>query len=251
MYELDKKKFGAFVGQLRREKGWTQRELAERLYISDKAVSKWETGASIPDTALLMPLAELLGVSVTELLRCERLGGGMDAGQVEDLVKTAISYAAQKPERAWRKSGRWPAVYTLCLLLGGICLVGSLLSGRLGTYSPVLYLLCAIFGAYFVFFVRLRLPAYYDENRISSFSDGPIRMNLAGVSINNVNWPHMVRAVRIWTCAAVVLCPALELLLSWLAPAFWQRSERYIFAAVALSLLAALYASAVKRERQD
>lgn len=46
MYELDKKKFGAFVGRLRREKGWTQRELAERLYISDKAVSKWETGVS-------------------------------------------------------------------------------------------------------------------------------------------------------------------------------------------------------------
>lgn len=149
MYELDKKKFGAFVALLRREKGWTQRELAERLYISDKAVSKWETGASIPDTALLMPLAELLGVSVTELLRCERLGGGMDAGQVEDLVKTAISYGAQKPERAWRKSGHWPAVYALCLLLGGACLVGSLLSGRLGTYSPVFYLLCAIFGAYF------------------------------------------------------------------------------------------------------
>lgn len=251
MYELDKKKFGAFVGQLRREKGWTQRELAERLYISDKAVSKWETGASIPDTALLMPLAELLGVSVTELLRCERLGSGMDAGQVEDLVKTAISYGAQKPERAWRKGGRWPAVYALCLLLGGVCLVGSLLSGRLGTYSPVLYLLCAIFGAYFVFFVRLRLPTYYDENRISSFSDGPIRMNLAGVSINNVNWPHMVRAVRIWTCAAVAMCPALELLLSWLAPAFWQRSERYIFAAVALSLLAALYAAAKRHERRD
>lgn len=46
MYELDKKKFGAFVARLRREKGWTQRELAERLYISDKAVSKWETGVS-------------------------------------------------------------------------------------------------------------------------------------------------------------------------------------------------------------
>ena len=251
MYELDKKKFGAFVATLRREKGWTQKELAQRLYISDKAVSKWETGASIPDTALLMPLAELLGVSVTELLRCERLGNGMDAGQVEDLVKAAISYGAQKPERAWRNGGHWPAAYALSLLLGGACLVGSLLSGRLGTYSPVFYLLCAIFGAYFVFFVRLRLPAYYDENRISSFSDGPVRMNLAGVAVNNSNWPRIVRAARIWTCAAVVLCPALELLLSGLAPAFWQRSERYIFAAAALSLLAALYASAVRRERRN
>ena len=44
MYELDKEKFGAFVAQLRKEKGYTQKELAERLYISNKAVSKWETG---------------------------------------------------------------------------------------------------------------------------------------------------------------------------------------------------------------
>lgn len=46
MFELDKKSFGAFVAQLRREKGWTQKELAQRLFVSDKAVSKWETGAS-------------------------------------------------------------------------------------------------------------------------------------------------------------------------------------------------------------
>lgn len=250
MYELDKQKFGAFVGQLRREKGWTQKELAQHLYISDKAVSKWETGASIPDTALLMPLAELLGVSVTELLRCERLGSGIDACQVEAIVKTAINYGAQKPERAWGKSGRWPLIYVLCLLLGGACLVGSLLSGYLGTYSPVLYLLGAIFGAYFVFFVKLSLPAYYDENRISSFSDGPIRMNLAGASINNSNWPHMVHAARIWTCISVALCPALELLLSWLAPALWKAAEPYIFAAAVLSLFAALYVAAKRHERQ-
>ncbi len=47
MYELDKEKFGAFVAQLRKEKGYTQKELAERLYISNKAVSKWETGVSL------------------------------------------------------------------------------------------------------------------------------------------------------------------------------------------------------------
>ncbi len=46
MYELDKERFGAFVARLRKEKGYTQKELAERLYISNKAVSKWETGVS-------------------------------------------------------------------------------------------------------------------------------------------------------------------------------------------------------------
>lgn len=58
MYELDKQKFGAFVAALRKEKGMTQRQLAERLYISDKAVSKWEyrafeSFALIKGTALI------------------------------------------------------------------------------------------------------------------------------------------------------------------------------------------------------
>ena len=65
MYELDRKRFGAFVSRMRKEKGMTQKQLADQLHISDKAVSKWETGVSIPDTALLIPLAELLGVTVT------------------------------------------------------------------------------------------------------------------------------------------------------------------------------------------
>lgn len=46
MFTIDKQVFGAFVAQLRREKGLTQKELARELYVSDKAVSKWETGVS-------------------------------------------------------------------------------------------------------------------------------------------------------------------------------------------------------------
>ena len=47
MYELDRKKFGAFVSGLRKEKGYTQKDLAQKLLISDKAISKWETGGSL------------------------------------------------------------------------------------------------------------------------------------------------------------------------------------------------------------
>lgn len=46
MFEIDKKKFGFFVAELRKEKNFTQKELAEKLFLSDKAVSKWETGVS-------------------------------------------------------------------------------------------------------------------------------------------------------------------------------------------------------------
>lgn len=47
MFEIDKEKFGALISTLRKEKGYTQKEIAQQLYVSDKAVSKWETGVSL------------------------------------------------------------------------------------------------------------------------------------------------------------------------------------------------------------
>ena len=69
MYKLDKRKFGSFVSSLRKEKGWTQKELAQRLFVSDKAVSKWESGTADPSTSNLLALAKLFGVSAEELLK--------------------------------------------------------------------------------------------------------------------------------------------------------------------------------------
>ncbi len=65
-------KFNDFLYTLRKEKNLTQSELAEKLGVTNKAVSKWETGESYPETAQLVPLADALGVSVDELLRGER-----------------------------------------------------------------------------------------------------------------------------------------------------------------------------------
>ncbi len=69
-------KFGEFLYSLRKEKGWTQSELADKLDLTNKAVSKWETGDSFPETSLLVPLASLFNVSVDELLRGERKSEG-------------------------------------------------------------------------------------------------------------------------------------------------------------------------------
>ena len=66
-------------------------ELAERLLVSAKAVSKWETGANMPDVSLLIPLADILGITVTELLRCEKnRQEDLNSLDVEKLVKKAI-----------------------------------------------------------------------------------------------------------------------------------------------------------------
>lgn len=65
-------KFGEFLYQLRKEKGITQSELADKLDITNKAVSKWETGESFPETAQLVPISKIFGVTVDELLNGER-----------------------------------------------------------------------------------------------------------------------------------------------------------------------------------
>lgn len=59
---------GSAIRALREKKGYTQKQLAERLLVSDKAVSKWESGRGLPDISLIEPLAKTLGVSVAELL---------------------------------------------------------------------------------------------------------------------------------------------------------------------------------------
>lgn len=229
MFTIDKKKFGAFIAQLRREKGLTQKELAQQLFLSDKAVSKWETGASIPDTALLMPLAELLGVSVTELLMCERVRREpMDPGTVESLVQTAIHYADERPARAWQKRSVWMLLYPLCLALGCACLALQRAQGSTSEAIWVSLLLGGAFGAYFIFLARTTLPRYYDENRISAVSDGPLRLNLPGAAFHNGNWPHVLRVGRIWSCLSMAALPALSLLLRRMAPMLWDQAEPWV-----------------------
>ncbi len=70
---MDQIKIGAFIAECRRAKGWTQSQLAEKLGITDKAISKWETGRSMPDLSLFLPLCSLLGITLNELFAGERI----------------------------------------------------------------------------------------------------------------------------------------------------------------------------------
>lgn len=235
MYELDKRKFGAFVSQLRKEKGYTQKELSERLLISDKAISKWETGTTIPDTALLIPLADALGVTVTELLTGERMEQQvLPPETVEDIVKTAIAYQETAPSRAWNEKGPWGILYVLDCLLGAICVFLLYQRGPLTAPIIVNEILTLIFGAYFCFFVRMKLPAYYDQNKISCVQDGFFRMNVAGLHFNNRNWPHIVKTGRAAMLVDMVLFPLLALIFGWIAPSLWFVMETYVMLALLL-----------------
>lgn len=69
---MNKEIFGGFIADLRRVAGMTQKQVADRLHVTDRAVSKWERGLSYPDVTLMEPLAVVLGVGVEELLTCRR-----------------------------------------------------------------------------------------------------------------------------------------------------------------------------------
>lgn len=73
---MEKKSIGSFIAALRKAKGLTQRELAEKLNVSDKAVSRWEREESLPDLSLIPAIAEIFGVTADELLRGERMKEG-------------------------------------------------------------------------------------------------------------------------------------------------------------------------------
>ena len=70
---MDNIKIGSFIAELRKEKELTQREMADRLGVSDKTVSKWERGINLPDPSLYFPLCEMLGISINELFAGERV----------------------------------------------------------------------------------------------------------------------------------------------------------------------------------
>ena len=69
---MDQVKIGRLIARARREKSLTQRELAEKLEVSNRTVSKWECGAGLPELMNLLPLCDVLGLTADELLRGEK-----------------------------------------------------------------------------------------------------------------------------------------------------------------------------------
>lgn len=85
---MDQIKIGKFIAACRKERGLTQASLAEKLGISDRAVSKWENGRSLPDSGIMLELCGLLGISVNELLSGEKImNEAYDRRAEENLVE--------------------------------------------------------------------------------------------------------------------------------------------------------------------
>lgn len=110
---MDNKKIGEYISTLRKKKSLTQKDLADKLGITDKAVSKWERGAGYPDISMLRPLAEILGTSVNELLEGE-------ASQIEPETEMdynrALNYADQLINFKEKNLGKFLSAVTAIIL---------------------------------------------------------------------------------------------------------------------------------------
>lgn len=112
---MDQMKIGRFIAEERKNKKYTQRQLADVLGISDKTISKWETGNGFPEISLLLPLCEELEISVNELLSGERLS---EKDYKQKAEENMVSFIREKEENKKKMQ--------LTFLVGGIATVSFL-----------------------------------------------------------------------------------------------------------------------------
>lgn len=137
---MDIKRVGFFISELRKQKGYTQKDLAEKLMVTDKAVSRWETGKGLPETSILKHLSEILGVSVSELLSGERIDEEHMKEKNDEVILDSLKY-----------SGRmFKNLINIVLILIGCCfLLYPLLGGTGNSYD--------VLGGFFLFLAILRM----------------------------------------------------------------------------------------------
>ena len=247
MEQINNEKFGRFLLELRSEKGMTQRELGKKLYVSDKTVSKWERGASLPQTALIIPLAETLGVTAQELLTGEKITGSNQTGPDSKTGNEAIheELCAAKKKRILF----FAAALLITLAEIGI-LYGMGISIEDMRQNVILFsLLFLLFSGWFCIGAKELLPAFYDQEKISFVQQGPVRINLAGIGFNNNNWPRLCRFFRIWCAAAAVFYP-LVCIITVLTAGFsaWETFMNSLALILALILLVGVLVVAKKNE---
>lgn len=112
---MDQIKIGAFIKELRKEKRLTQEQLAEKLNVSGRTVSRWETGTNMPDISLLTELAEFFDVSIPEIIDGERKSENMNQ-EVKETADKMADYASAEKENII-KSVRNQSLLGVCALV--------------------------------------------------------------------------------------------------------------------------------------
>lgn len=120
---MNQVKIGRFIAECRKEKNVTQRQLADILEISDKTISKWETGKGLPEVDLMLPLCEYLGITVNELLSGEKILENEYQQRAENNLVTLMK--EQEYSEDYKPLIGWIISFTVTALFFGVKLEAS------------------------------------------------------------------------------------------------------------------------------
>ena len=140
---MNQVKIGKFIAECRKKENLTQMQLAEKLNITDRAVSKWETGKAMPDTAIMLELCEILGISVNDLLCGEKIDMENKNPKNEQLLLDLSKELENRNQTIWTAMWVIMAV-SMIALFGGIFLVAFLVPEGVWQIVGVLGL-CVVF----------------------------------------------------------------------------------------------------------
>ncbi len=133
---MNQEKIGKFIAKLRKEKNMTQQELASRIGVTDRAISKWENGRGLPDISLIQPLSKELDITINELLSGEKLKKEEYQEKLEENILNTINYSSKvnKTNKKFRKIVL--IIFILLIILASMFLVDV---RRMNKNKPVLF----------------------------------------------------------------------------------------------------------------
>ena len=141
---MDQLKIGKFIAECRKQKKITQAQLSEKLNITDKAVSKWERGISMPDSSIMLELCEILGISVNELLSGEKIGTENHNKKDEELLLQMANELEKKNKTIW--SAMWVImIVSITALFSGVLVAAFLIPEGVWQLVAILSVLVAFF----------------------------------------------------------------------------------------------------------
>ena len=146
---MEENRIGQFIAELRKEKKLTQKDLAAQLHITDKAVSKWERGLSCPDITLLTSVADILGVTTSELLNGQR--SETLSKDIEETVDNALVYAEKSAKRKMVSFQNVLTISFSIFLLIGVIVCSICDVAISGTFTWSLYPISSSLFAWLVF----------------------------------------------------------------------------------------------------
>ena len=161
---MDQIKIGRFIAACRKRANLTQLQLADRLDITDKAISKWERGITMPDTSIMLALCDILGISVNELLSGEKINMENSNQKNEQLLLDMAKELEKKNKTIW--SSMWAImIVSMTALIAGIFIAAFLIPAGIWQLITIISV-CILFliPCFYALKLEVSVGAYKCQN---------------------------------------------------------------------------------------